>query len=85
MTREKPSGGASGGHRIEEVLRLPDGSVDIAAYAKIAHRERAAAIVSSMRETIGRVRGIFSASGARLAAMVRSEPASGKHHAPIAR
>jgi hypothetical protein len=30
------------------VLRRPDRSVDIAAYASIAHRERAAAIASSM-------------------------------------
>ena len=85
MTREKPSSGASGGHEIEEVLRLPDGSVDIAAYAKIAHRERAAAIVSSMRETIGRARGIFLAAGTRLAAVGRSQSASAKRHAPLAR
>jgi hypothetical protein len=85
MTRQKPSGGASGGHEIEEVLRLPDGSVDIAAYAKIAHRQRAEAIVYSMRETIGRARGMLSAMGARLATVVRSRPASGKHHAPLAR
>jgi hypothetical protein len=33
-------------------LRHPDGSPDIAAYSRIAHRERAAAIASVVRETL---------------------------------
>jgi hypothetical protein len=33
----------------EGVLRHPDGCADIAAYAKLAHRERAAAIADSVR------------------------------------
>lgn len=63
---------------VEGVLRHPDGSVDIAAYARIAHRERAAAIASSARATIRMVRGIWSVIRARLA------PA-GNHPAPMGR
>jgi hypothetical protein len=33
-------------------LRHPDGSPDIAAYGRIAHHEREAAIVSAVRETM---------------------------------
>ena len=44
---EKPHGRAPRAPDMEGVLRYPDGSVDIAAYAKIAHRERTAAIASS--------------------------------------
>lgn len=85
MSRAKPSGRAPDAHDIEGVLRHPDGSVDIAACAKLAHRERAAAIASSTRATIRSVGGMLSAIGARLAAVVRSQPAAGKHHAHIAR
>ena len=68
---------------VEGVRRHPDGSVDIAAYAKIAHRERAAAIVSLVRETIRMVRGMLSVIRAPLAPVGKSEPVSGKHHARI--
>jgi len=37
---------------LEDTLRHPDGSPDIAAYSKIAHHEREAAIVSAVGETI---------------------------------
>ncbi len=37
----------------DAVLRHPDGSIDIGAYAVIAHRERAAAIASSMLSAAG--------------------------------
>ena len=70
---------------VEGVLRHPDGSVDITAYARIAHRERAAAIASSARATIRMVRGILSVIRARLAPVGRSEPASGNHRAPMGR
>lgn len=74
-----PNGHAPRAQDIEGVLRHPDGSLDIAAYAKLAHRERAAAIAFSAREAIRMVREMGSAVRARLA------PASGKHHAHIAR
>ncbi len=81
MSLETPKGVAPAVHDHEGSLRHPDGSVDIAAYAKMAHREREAAIASSARATIGWVRGILSAIGTRLAAVVGSQPASGKHRA----
>jgi hypothetical protein len=74
-----PNGHAPRAQDIEGVLRHPDGSLDIAAYAKLAHRERAAAITSSASEAVRMVREMGSAVRARLA------PASGKHHAHIAR
>jgi hypothetical protein len=85
MSREKPSGRASGADDMEGMLRHPDGSLDVAAYAKLAHRERAAAIAASMREGILIVRAMLSAIAARLAPAVRSEAASGKHHATARR
>jgi len=39
-------------HGLEGTLRHPDGSPDIAAYSKIAHHRREAAIVSAVRETM---------------------------------
>jgi hypothetical protein len=38
--------------KVRRTLRHPDGSPDIAAYRKIAHHERQAAIVSAVRETM---------------------------------
>ena len=71
--------------QVERVLRHPDGSVDIAAYARIAHRERAAALASVARATIGMVREMLSGIRARLAPVVRPDPASGKRHAAAGR
>jgi hypothetical protein len=86
MSREQRSNSRSlRVHEIEGVLRYPDGSVDIAAYAKLAHRERAAAIAASAGEAIRMVRGMLWAIGVRLASVSRSGPASGKHHAPVGR
>lgn len=85
MSQQKPDGRAPAAHEFEGVLRLPDGSVDIAAYTVIAHRERAVTITFSTGATIRKVRGMLSAFGMRLAAVVRSLPASGKHGAPVAR
>jgi hypothetical protein len=64
MSREKrPSGPAPWGRGIEGALRHPDGSPDIAAYRTIAHRERDAAIVYAVRETMRFVRAMPSAIG----------------------
>jgi hypothetical protein len=41
-------------------LRHPDGSIDIAAYARIAHRDRDAAIASTVRKA-ATIRAIASA------------------------
>ncbi|MDO9295814.1 hypothetical protein [Bradyrhizobium sp.] len=80
MNRQvNPNGHAPRAQDIKGGLRHPDGSFDIAAYAKLAHRERAAAIAASAREAVRMVREMGSAVRARLA------PASGKHHAHIAR
>ena len=82
---ENSNGRAPRAPEFERVLRRPDGSIDIAAYAKIAHRHRAAAIAFSVRETIRTVLATLSAVRAHLAPVGRSEPASGKHHAHIVR
>ena len=86
MSREqKPNGRSLRVQEIEGVLRYPDGSVDIAAYAKMAHRERAAAIAASAREGIRRVREMVSVIRTNLAPVARSEPASVKRHAAARR
>lgn len=43
---------------LEGLLHHPDGSPNIAAYAKIAHRERAAAIASALRDVMRSVRAM---------------------------
>lgn len=70
---------------IENALRRPDGSFDIAAYAKLAHRERAVVMTASVGEGLRRVREMVSGVRARLALAARSGPASGKHHAAARR
>jgi hypothetical protein len=50
------------------ILRHPNGSIDIGAYAAIAHRQRAAAIASSMLSAVRFVRD----AGATIA--VRQKP-----------
>ena len=86
MSRDQKSiGGALSGQEIEGSLRHPDGSPDIAAYAKLAHRERAAAVAASATEAMRRVRDTVSVIRASLAPLARSEPASGKHHAAVGR
>lgn len=57
---KKPNGPGARGRTIEGTLRHPDGSPDIAAYGKIAHRQREAAILSAVRETADRLRAISS-------------------------
>ena len=82
MSREvNPNGHALRVQQVEGVLRYPDGSVDIAAYAKLAHRERAAAIAASAREAICMVREMVSVIRVSLAPVGRSGPAAGKHRA----
>lgn len=86
MSREViPNGRAPRAQDIEDVLRRPDGSFDIAAYAKIAHRERAVVITASVGEGLRRVREMVSGVRARLAPAARSGPACGKHHAAARR
>ena len=46
---------------VEGVLRRPDGSPDIAAYGRIAHRERNAAILAAVQDTGRSLRAIWSA------------------------
>jgi len=48
---KKPDGPVSWGQGVEGALRHPDGSPDIAAYRKIAQRERDAAIVAAVQDT----------------------------------
>ena len=84
MSLEQRSNGSSLiVQEIEGVLRYADGSVDIAAYAKQAHRERAAAIATLAREALRMVREMLSGVRASLAPVARSAPASGKRHAPV--
>ena len=47
---KKPDGPVSWGQGVEGELRHPDGSPDIAAYGRIAHRERDAAILAAVQE-----------------------------------
>ena len=51
----------------DAVLRHPNGSIDIGAYAAIAHRQRAAAIASSMLSAVRFVRDAGAAITARCA------------------
>ena len=56
------------------VLRHPNGSIDIGAYAAIAHRERAAAIAASMLSAVRFIRD----AGSVIAVRVRRQGAAGK-------
>jgi hypothetical protein len=47
------------------ILRRPGGSIDIPAYAAIAHRQRAAAMASSMLLAVQFLREMWSVIGAR--------------------
>jgi hypothetical protein len=57
------------------ILRHSNGSIDIGAYAAIAHRERAAAIASSMLAAVRFVRDAGSAIAAR---RIHRQPAAGR-------
>ena len=46
---------------VEGALRHPDGSPDIAAYGRIAHRERDAAILAAVQDTARSLRAMWSA------------------------
>ena len=85
MSRENKPNERALAHEFGPVLRCQDGSFDIAAYAKIAHRERALASISMVKEAIRMVREMASAIRTRLAPVGRSELASGKHHAAASR
>ena len=58
---KKPSGPASWVQRVEGALRHPDGSADIAAYGRIAHRERDAAVLAALQDAARSVRAMSSA------------------------
>ena len=51
---------------LEGTLRHPDGSPDIAAYSKIAHHQREAAIVSAVRDIMRILLAMPSAVGSAL-------------------
>ena len=55
---KKPNGPASWVQGVEGAIRNPDGHINIAAYARIAHRERDAAVVAAMRETAHSIRAL---------------------------
>ena len=57
----KPDGPASWVQAVEGALRHPDGSPDIAAYGRIAHRERDAAVISAVQDTARSIRAMWSA------------------------
>jgi hypothetical protein len=62
MSWEVKLGGCISRERgVEGALRHPDGSPDIAAYGRIAHRERAAAIASAVMEITRSIRAMPSA------------------------
>ena len=58
---KKPAGDTSGVERVEGTLRRPDGSPDIAAYGRIAHRERDAAILAAVQDAARGVHAMWSA------------------------
>ena len=58
---KKLAGPMSWLQRAEGALRHPDGSPDIAAYGRIAHRERDAAILSAVQEAASSLRAMLSA------------------------
>lgn len=69
----------SGGRRWpgsgDAVLRHPNGSIDIGVYAAIAHRQRAAAITSSMLSVVRLIREAWAAITVRRA---HQQAAAGK-------
>ena len=58
---KKPNAPVSWVQRVEGALRHPDGSADIAAYGKIAHRDRDAAILAAAQDTARSIRAKWSA------------------------
>jgi len=58
---KKPAGPMSWLQRAEGALRHPDGSPDIVAYGRIAHRERNAAILAAVQEAASSLRAMPSA------------------------
>ena len=59
--QEKADGPAPWRRDVDGVLRHPDGSPDIAAYGKIAHRERDAAILSAVQDAARTMHAMSSA------------------------
>ena len=75
MSAEIWSGGSRQSRGGDAVLRLSNGTIDIGAYAAIAHRQRAAAIASSM---LSAVRFIRDAGLGITARRVHKQSAAGK-------
>jgi hypothetical protein len=65
MSAQEVWSGGAAGRSGDAVLRHPNGSIDIRAYAVIAQRERAAAIVSSMLSAVSFVRDAGAALAVR--------------------
>jgi len=59
-------------------LRHPDGRPDIAAYGRIAHRERDAAVLSAVRDTVRSLRAMSLAVSRAL-----SRPGRIRSNAPL--
>ena len=57
----KPNGLTSWEQCVEGALHHPDGSPDITAYGRIAHRERDAAILFAVQEAASSLRAMLSA------------------------
>ena len=58
---KKPNAPVSWVQRVEGALRHPDGQPDIAAYGRIAHRDRDAAILAAVQDTARSLRAMWSA------------------------
>jgi hypothetical protein len=70
MTMSAENNWSSGRRRLgsdDAVLRHPNGSIDIGVYAAIAHRQRAAAITSSMLSAVRLIREAWAAITVRRA------------------
>ena len=58
---KKPGGPAWWGWGLEGALRHADGSPDIAAYGRIAHRHRDAAVLAAVQDTARSLRAMWLA------------------------
>ncbi|QHO74723.1 hypothetical protein ACH79_20885 [Bradyrhizobium sp. CCBAU 051011] len=69
------SGGSRWPGSGDAVLRHPNGSIDIRAYAAIAHRQRAAALTSLLSSAVRPIRDVWAAITVR---RVHRRAATGK-------
>ena len=68
---------------LEDLLHHPDGSPNIVAYGRIAHRERAEAIASALRESARRIRAMPSAIRRVLIRRVLGRPGRIRLNTPL--